>query len=52
MNGNDVGQKDNIYEMLVGYANETVEIEFNEEPESGDTKTFLIEPIGSESELL
>lgn len=51
VNGNDVSQKDNIYEMLVGYGNETVEIEFSEEPKSGNTKTFLIEPIGSESEL-
>ncbi|SFD92462.1 S41 family peptidase [Thermophagus xiamenensis] len=46
-----VKQADNIYELLVGKAGQTVELLVNSRPESDGARRVLVTPIDDESEL-
>ncbi len=44
-------QIDNIYELLLGKANQTVELQVNSQPDTEDARKELVKPIDDESEL-
>lgn len=52
INGVDVSETTNIYEHLVGQANNIVEIEISDKPSNKKVRKYLIKPLDDESELI
>ncbi len=51
INGNDLKNVSNIYELLVDKANKPVEITVNNRPRSEGAEKYIVKPIADESEL-
>ncbi len=51
INGTEVRTVSNLYELLVGKADQLIEISFNTIPSANGTKKYLVKPIADESSL-
>lgn len=51
INGTSVKDLDNLYQALIGKADQLVEIEFNDRPNANGARKAIVKPIADESQL-